>query len=219
MDLTTATPVEIDTILAEIYGRAQRQEDVYDRLTMHEKQMREGAQKAAEGNPRYTGWTFEQADELKAQADEAFELLQKILAETEPYQAEYQRRGGWSRFFQVPDGHVHSTVLCSTCNKMGKATRFGWLPQWSGRSEAEALEALVTESAKTILCTVCYPSAPVEWTKPRQDPSLCPGSGTRDYDESTARLGYAYGNNAECSHCLERIAVTSTGKLRKHKRA
>jgi hypothetical protein len=108
---------------------------------------------------------------------------------------------------------------CSTCNKNGKPTEFGWLPEWSGRSEAEALEALVTASNKTILCTVCYPTAPVAWTQVREDDDTCKGSGTRDYDRATARLGYYTGNAATCDHCGGRITVSSTGKMRKHKTA
>lgn len=64
---------------------------------------------------------------------------------------------GWSRFFLVlnPDGHIHSSRSCSTCQW---DTRFGWLPDVSGLTEAEAVAAHGER-----LCTVCFPSAPVEW--------------------------------------------------------
>lgn len=66
---------------------------------------------------------------------------------------------GWSRFFLVTSssGHVHSSMSCSTCRP---TTRFGWLPSLSGQDEAEA----VAELGPT-LCTVCFPSAPVEFTE------------------------------------------------------
>lgn len=66
---------------------------------------------------------------------------------------------GWSRFFLVTSspGHVHSSMYCSTCYP---STRYGWLPEMSGQSEAEA----VAEFGPT-LCTVCFPSAPVTWTE------------------------------------------------------
>ena len=65
---------------------------------------------------------------------------------------------GWSRFFLVTSsaGHVHSSMHCSTCYAQ---TRYGWLPQYSGHTEDEA----VAELGPT-LCTVCFPSAPVEYT-------------------------------------------------------
>ena len=66
---------------------------------------------------------------------------------------------GWSRFFLVTSsaGHIHSSMHCSTCRP---TTRYGWLPQYSGKDEDEA----VTELGPT-LCTVCFPSAPIEWTE------------------------------------------------------
>lgn len=66
---------------------------------------------------------------------------------------------GWSRFFLVTSsaGHVHSSMHCSTCRP---ETRFGWLPELSGQSEAEAVKDL-----GPTLCTVCFPTAPVKWTE------------------------------------------------------
>ena len=64
----------------------------------------------------------------------------------------------WSRFFLVTNsnGHIHSSTSCSTCRW---TTDFRWLPTLSGLTEAEA----VAEHGE-ILCSVCFPSAPVEWT-------------------------------------------------------
>lgn len=69
---------------------------------------------------------------------------------------------GWSRFFLVQSkaghkaGHIHRSMTCSTCRP---TTRFGWLPHLSGQTEADAVNEL-----GAMLCTVCFPSAPVEWT-------------------------------------------------------
>ena len=65
---------------------------------------------------------------------------------------------GWTRFFIVrnSNGHVHSSTRCSSCNKMGRATDFGWLVDQAGKTEAEIIE-LAGEGA----CSVCFPSAPV----------------------------------------------------------
>jgi hypothetical protein len=64
---------------------------------------------------------------------------------------------GWSRFFLVTSsvGHIHSSMCCSTCRP---TTTYGWLPSLSGKSEEEAVEA-----HGPALCSVCFPSAPVEW--------------------------------------------------------
>lgn len=63
---------------------------------------------------------------------------------------------GWSRFFLVTSsaGHVHSSMQCSSCRP---TTRYGWLPELSGKTEAQAVDEL-----GPALCSVCFPSAPVE---------------------------------------------------------
>ena len=68
------------------------------------------------------------------------------------------RDNRWSRFFLVvsSDGHIHSSTRCSTCRYN---TVFVWLPDLSGTDEATAVEQV-----GEILCSICFPSAPVEWT-------------------------------------------------------
>jgi hypothetical protein len=63
---------------------------------------------------------------------------------------------GWSRFFLVTSsaGHVHRSMACSTCRP---TTTYGWLPELSGQTEAQAVAEL-----GPALCSVCFPSAPVE---------------------------------------------------------
>jgi hypothetical protein len=65
---------------------------------------------------------------------------------------------GWSRFFLVTSsaGHVHSSMSCSTCRP---TTTYGWLPELSDTNEADAVDEL-----GPTLCSVCFPSAPTEWT-------------------------------------------------------
>jgi hypothetical protein len=65
---------------------------------------------------------------------------------------------GWSRFWLVVSsvGHIHSTTACTTCFV---TTEFALLPELSGSTEAEAVAGY-----GAVLCTVCFPSAPVEWT-------------------------------------------------------
>jgi len=86
---------------------------------------------------------------------EAREALRLATEKLEAAEAEY---GGWSRFWIVTNtnGHIHSSMNCSTCRW---DTSFAWLTELSGLTEAEA----VAEYGE-ILCSICYPSAPVEWT-------------------------------------------------------
>jgi len=117
---------------------------------------------------------------------------------------EYDRRQ-WSRFFLVTssDGRIHSSRSCSTCRP---TTEYGWLPRLSGRTEAEA----VNEHGP-LLCSVCFPTAPVEWThKPER--SHCAG---RTPKVDTIR-SWARGLFAECPVCGKSIDVKANGELRKH---
>lgn len=101
---------------------------------------------------------------LKTEAESAVAEWHELVAESranreaaQPLEDIYQAEQ-WSRFFLVLNngGHIHSSMQCSTCRW---DTRFGWLPELSGLTEADAVE-----SQGAILCTVCFPSAPVEWT-------------------------------------------------------
>jgi hypothetical protein len=80
-----------------------------------------------------------------------------ILAEIAKLDAIYNA-APWSRFFLVTNnnGHIHSNMNCGTCYS---TTRFAWNPELSGKSEADAVAEL-----GEILCSVCFPSAPVAWT-------------------------------------------------------
>ncbi|AXH50101.1 hypothetical protein SEA_JOY99_38 [Mycobacterium phage Joy99] len=116
---------------------------------------------------------------------------------------------GWLRFFLVPGGHIHRSRGCSS---LRITTKIGWLPNLSGETEAEA----VAEHG-AMLCTKCFPSAPVEWTigKPA-DPDACPGSGERPVEGTIVRrYRSAY---AECAGCGVRHVYTMSGVIKKHKR-
>lgn len=86
----------------------------------------------------------------------AFQALREARQAVDSHEAGY---AGWSRFFLVTSssGHVHSSQRCCTCHKGRQATRFALVPALSGSTEAEAVAEL-----GPALCSVCYPSAPVE---------------------------------------------------------
>lgn len=161
----------------------------------------------------YDSHQAQQALERLAEWEEAVETFDVKIIEIN---TEFNRRGGWSRFFMVPGGHIHSSLHCSTCRP---TTQFGWLPELSGQTEADA----VAEHG-ALLCTVCYPSAPVEWRnfyelqEQAKADANCPGSG-RYYDDSLPhRKGYYTGNWATCPECGEGVTLTSGLKLRKHQK-
>lgn len=153
--------------------------------------------------------------------DDATSAFKAASATIEAGNEEFSRRGGWSRFFLVTGGHIHSSMNCSTCNKNGALTSFGWLPSLSGLTEADAVK-----EHGAILCTVCFPSAPVEWTNQHEldaaakAASQCPGAGTWDWEKAAKDAGKKpqYGRRYQtCPHCNQLISITSRGKLRAHK--
>lgn len=96
---------------------------------------------------------------------EVLDSLQAARDAAEQAAADYvdaeQQYTGWSRFFAVMDGHIHSSRACTTCYV---TTRFGWLPALSGLTEADAVGMY-----GDMLCTICFPSAPVEQTGDKFD--------------------------------------------------
>jgi hypothetical protein len=115
---------------------------------------------------------------------------------------------GWPRFFLVK--HIHSSQHCSSFRP---TTRIGWLPKVSGLTEVEA----VGEYGES-LCTICYPSAPVELTTKALDPSLCTGSGKYHSTEHLTGRENAYSYaSGYCPDCLRWNTLTKSGNMRKHK--
>lgn len=219
-DLTTMTPVEIDTILAEIWTRIAKVEAEIQGYT---KKARDAKKCVRQG---YTGYQ-RSLDSAEARIAELEGQLPGLEAEAEPFEAEFARRGGWTRSFlcTANNGHVHKDRNCSTTRVR---TQFLWLVDYAGKDEAE-----VVADAGCIACTVCFPSAPtsilaqptkifaseearIKAEKAAAAPADCAGSGTWDYPRETARTGYCAGNYGVCSHCGEKITITSTGKMRKH---
>jgi hypothetical protein len=125
--------------------------------------------------------------------------------------AEHGRRP-WSRFVIVR--HVHSGPHCvgRTLDRGKYRSERGWLPEYSGRSETEAIAELAERAH--ILCTHCFPDAPV--VKPTVDPTTCT---SQTYDRTRlVRRGCASGNGAFCAECGGWAGFTSAGNMRKHKR-
>jgi hypothetical protein len=93
---------------------------------------------------------------------DSFVDTQRMIAELE------KGYTGWSRYFLVVSsaGLIHDSMDCHTCNKGRKPTEFALLPELSGTDHTTAVAALGPS-----LCSVCYPSAPVEWTDTERIPA------------------------------------------------
>lgn len=178
MNLTTATPVEIDTELARLYGvhLAARQEATFAAEYVHhaanDKRVYRGrsrdwvmttadaVEKAREIADTDTTYVGNQAARALARYDAAKAAVAAASDAMKPLNDEYRSRP-WTRAFLVTDGHVHSSMDCSTCNNGEYNTQFSWLTEFSGGTEADVVAAAADRA-----CTVCYPSAPVETAGP-----------------------------------------------------
>lgn len=215
MDLTTATPTEIDEQIAAVESRRH---DELAKLPAIERR-----RKALRRTGR-VGQADQQRDaELVAQAEQIRQAAEAIGAERAPYDEEFTRRDGWTRFFIVE--HLHTSIRCPSFRP---GTRIGWLPQYSGCSTEEMIAA-----AGEMICTRCVPAAPVagkrpeiaelaeQWdAKQQAADQTCPGSGTSDWQDGKVRTGYMSGNGGACGHCGRRVGNTSRDSrvIRKHKK-
>lgn len=162
----------------------------------------------ADGGGRLKSWEI-------AGARDVLHAINKVDAEAEANRAEASRleavhdEHGWSRFFLVlnNNGHLHSDISNYRCSRT-PTTAHGWNPELSGATEEEAVAKL-----GPLLCTVCFPSAPVEWTIGEPKPDRCAGSGQYvKYTGPRYRTVYV-----ECPECHASVARTSNGYVRAHK--
>jgi hypothetical protein len=221
----TAAPREIDTELARLYGEmatarvalssawasvhrvagdkgryASRSVKVHD---LSHEEARTAAELVSDG----ADWKATEARSALDRLDAALAHVRAIRWESAPFEAEFELRR-WTRFFLVTGGHIHSSMSCSSCHA---TTAFGWLPDLSGKTEADA----VAEHG-ALLCTFCFPSAPVEWTNGREleaaakAAARCPGTGK--YVAGVRRY-------VACPACGASVARTPNGLVRAHKGA
>jgi hypothetical protein len=136
----TSTPREIDTKLSKIYEPlAGANHSIHHAETLLERAH-------IKRNPTRRA-------ELEKTISDAKAAITALDKKAEPLEAVY-RANPWTRFFLVPGGHLHSTRRCSSFRWN---TAVYWLPEYSGKTEAEIV-ALAGERA----CTICYPTAPVD---------------------------------------------------------
>lgn len=216
--------VEVDTKLAELHGRLAQTDYKIDvnkfTLARHAgirpeyvtRTRREVKQSASElaaivagllADEKIVAYDIRSAQNALTEREVLLGERAAIHAEIKPLNDDYLANQ-WSRFFLVQNhgGHIHKDMYCSTCRP---TTLYGWLPDLSGLTEKDAVEA-----HGPLLCSICYPTAPVEWTMglPVAD-DKCSGSGK--VVESNGR------RYAECPDCSKVVNVLNGGRLRAHK--
>jgi hypothetical protein len=141
-EATHAAAAAIDTVIAEINGEIAKERSY---IQHHERQIERAEKNGLDPQKFYDSISHGRS------------VIARLDAKVAPFHDLYSEHR-WSRFFLVlnSNGHIHRDTSCSTCFI---TTEFGWLPQLSGLTEADA----VADQGE-ILCSVCFPSAPVEWT-------------------------------------------------------
>jgi hypothetical protein len=150
-DLTTASPVGIDTEIARLSEELADVEAQIARLNerIANKVTRSHTQLHAD---RYVAMNY-QAQDIVALHD-AVAAAQDFADELRPLHAEYIRRGRWNRYFLVQNanGHVHRSTSCGTCFA---TTSYAWLFELSDQPVAEMVEEWGEQA-----CSLCFPEAP-----------------------------------------------------------
>jgi hypothetical protein len=149
MNITTASPAEIDT---EIYRLHVERERIGRRLISLRRELSEAENQAlGYGANRRVRPVAELRDEIAAMGQEAARNGNAL----EPLGKEWIRRDGWTRWYLVPDGHLHYDISGDRCSRIPTTDHY-WMTEHSGRSAAEMIEL-----AGDRVCTTCFPDAPV----------------------------------------------------------
>lgn len=237
VDVATATPAEIDTAIAELYGIRLQLGD--HRVVVMGDLRRALGQRGRRMTGGWTSWevsapdTVAQARQVAAgeveeptfQARRAVgpllvtldgvdDALVRVVEARVPLDARYEA-GPWTRYFWVQGngGHGHRSEDCSTCNKGRNETRFGWHPELSGKTDADAIAVF-----KDRLCSVCFPDAPVAH-KDALKPGQCKGSRQAPVDGTMRRFGPSrtgYGRCPVCPDGTDLRVLTAGGVLKAH---
>ena len=198
MNLEVLTPAEIDQLWIDATADSRMYWERANEQSL-------SANRYAKAGGHYKVQAERYAEKAKELREKSNELYRE---ESAPYQAEWDRRGGWTRAYVVPDGHIHKSTCCHT---LYPTTLISWLPDQSGLSEEE-----IVKHAGVHACTVCYPTAPVEELRAAEaaakKAAQCPGSG--EYVRSEKGM---YRRYVTCPHCNKSVSKTSRGLLRAHK--
>jgi len=158
-------------------------------------------------------WNLEPARTALAALTDAALQLAALTTAIEELDAVWADNGCWSRYFLVEanNGHIHYDVSGWRCSRR-VTTEHSWHPSLSGLTEADAVAELGPR-----LCTVCFPSAPLEWTVGKAKPARCPGSGKAGKTGTESRTGMRH--YADCPECGVHGQLTPSYRVRAHKPA
>lgn len=227
MDLSTAAPREIDAKVAELSNELNKavslRSGALDKIHDFVGDRRRNARSAYKlshadaivtaermlASGGQTGWDQDRIGNAIKAVDTQTDTINTLETKLGALNDEYDRRP-WSRFILVlaSNGHIHSATTCAG-GTIRPTTELGWHPELSGKTEAEAVAEL-----GPLLCTHCFPTAPVEWTVGKPKAAHCEGSG-KDPVSPCRRIGMNY--YGDCGGCGEEKIVTQSGAIKAHK--
>ena len=138
------------------------------------------------GDQRMIDYCVGKCDEVEVAFEQAREVSTAAYVAITTHEQSYT---GWQRFWLVTSsaGLVHRDMNCSTCNKGRQATTFALLPTLSGQPVDRLVEAF-----GPVLCSVCWPEAPVAWTDAERIPAriaqLLLDEGIEAFEAARAKL-------------------------------
>jgi hypothetical protein len=198
-DLTTLSPPEIDELWSAAIEPAARA------LQAAHEELRSGR--------RYRNAGASYADTAARKLERGAAMLAQAQADyaaaSAPFDAEFERRGRWTRYVLVigSSGHVHSPY----CHTLTPGQTFiSPVFELSGQDGAGVVVA-----AGHTACSHCFPDAPVQTVEDKRAANVARGRCAGTGEQATAfTANRRYGR---CGTCGGTFGVSTYGKLRPHK--
>lgn len=167
-NIFTATPAEIDGEIARLQGQVAPIES---------------GRQAAARTIRSEHATEDRMAEASCRMQELGEKAHVLYGLIAALEAEYVRRGRWTRVYVVDNsnGHTHRSTHCPTTYA---STDFYWFPEHSGKSDDE-----IVELAGGLACLVCFPHhrAEIEQGRPGRLETPNQASAREQREEQAAK--------------------------------
>lgn len=198
-DLTELSPPEIDELWSEATAPAAAAV--------------QRANELARSGRRYAAWGVqyrERGERMIADAAVARKAAHDAYhVASAPFDAEFERRGGWTRYLLVvaSKGHVHAPH-CHTITP--GQTMVQPVFELSGQDGAGVVAA-----AGHAACSKCFPDAPVETVEDKRAANVAKGRCAGTSTQATA-MGRS-GRYGRCGECGGTFGVSTHGLLRPHK--
>lgn len=225
VDLTTQTPAEIDQAWQEALLPAERLRLRYEATRTSIKRYEERYPAGTDSTPKPAAWEVRAYEEdLESEHQQLVDYQNEFAIADGPFTAEWDRRGGWTRYYLVQGGKLHD-YYCQTLNRGRQPTLLGLFTEASGLNRDE-----VVDKYQVAACTHCFPDAPVEVFKTPEQQGFCKYSGESIWTNEDLRLqlenlkrrypkgwsGYMVARGIKCN-CGGYPSLTSTDRVRKHK--